>query len=121
MKKTVLNSKLHRIKVTEAKLNYTGSITIDQDILDYARIHVNEKVQVVNLNNGSRFETYVISGKRSSKTVCLNGAAARLVEPGDEVIVMSFVSMDVEKIEDWEPGIVFFDDDNNILKEKSII
>jgi len=121
MEKTVLNSKLHRVKVTDADLNYMGSITIDKNFLDYAGIHVNEKVQIVNLNNGARFETYVISGKRDSKTICLNGASARLVQPGDEIIVMSFVTMDVEEIDDWEPGIVFFDEDNNILKEKSVI
>ncbi len=121
MKRTVLNSKLHRIQVTDSDLEYMGSITIDQDLLDYADIKINEKVQIVNLNNGSRFETYVIPGKRNSRQVCLNGAAARLVEKGDEIIVMSYVLMEEEKVDNWEPKIVFFDDNNNILKEKSVV
>ncbi len=115
--RTVLNAKLHRVKVTESNLNYMGSITIDQEILDYSGIKVNEKVLVVNINNGQRFETYVIPAKRGSKTICLNGAAARLVQPDDEIIVMSFMMMKDEKIDQWEPKIVFFDEDNNIIEK----
>ena len=116
MYRTVLNAKLHRPQVTEAKLNYSGSITIDRDILDYAGINVNEKVQVVNINNGQRFETYVISGERGSGTICLNGAAARLVQPGDEVIIMSYIMLPEDEVDEWSPEIVLFDEDNNIVK-----
>ena len=116
MMKSMLNSKLHRVRVTEANLEYMGSITIDKDILDYSGIYTNERVQVVNLNNGERFDTYVIPGKRGSGTICLNGAAARLAEPGDEVIIMSYVLLDEDEIKNWEPKIVFFDKDNNIIE-----
>ena len=93
MFRTLLGGKIHRATVTEADLNYVGSITVDQDLLDAAGICVNEKVQVVNNNNGARFETYTISGERGSGVVCLNGAAARLVQKGDVVIIMSYVML----------------------------
>ncbi|MFW5985469.1 MAG: aspartate 1-decarboxylase [Halanaerobiaceae bacterium] len=115
MMRTVLNAKLHRPRVTEANLKYMGSITIDREILDYSGIKVNEKVQIVDINNGHRLETYVIAGEAGSKTICLNGAAARLVQPGDKIIVMSYVIMEEEKIDQWEPKIVLFDDNNNII------
>lgn len=116
MFRTVLNAKLHRVRVTEANLKYRGSITIDRDILDYSGIKVNEKVQVVNINNGRRFETYVIPGDRGTKVICLNGAAARLVQPEDEIIVMSYTMMKEDKIDGWSPKIVFFDEENNIVE-----
>lgn len=90
----VLKSKIHRVTVTEANLNYIGSITIDQDLLDAANILPNEKVAIVNNNNGARLETYVIAGERGSGVVCLNGAAARLVQPGDIVIIIAYALMD---------------------------
>ena len=118
MLRTVLNAKLHRAHVTESNLKYTGSVTIDQEILDHSGIKVNEKVQVVNINNGKRFETYVIPGKRGSGIFCLNGAAARLVQPGDEIIVMSYIMLEEEKIDNWSPRIVFFDENNIIVETK---
>lgn len=117
MLRSMLKSKLHRIKVTEADLNYMGSITIDERIMKEADILPYEKVQVVNLNNGERFETYTIKGEYGSKTVCLNGAAARLVQPGDEVIVMTYLSVDEKEAEDWSPCILFFDDNNEIVAD----
>ena len=90
---TLLKAKLHRATVTEANLNYTGSITIDRDLVDEAGIFIHEKVQIVNNNNGARFETYVIEGERGSGVVCLNGAAARLVQPGDKIIIMAYAQM----------------------------
>ena len=117
MVRTMLNAKLHRAHVTEANLEYMGSITIDKDILDYAGIVEYEKVQVVNINNGSRFETYVIAGERGSKTICLNGAAARLAQPGDEIIVMSYSQIKEEHIDNCDPTIVFFDENNNIVED----
>ncbi len=116
MYKTMLNSKLHQIRVTDANLNYMGSITIDKDLMEKADIFENEKVQVVNIDNGARFETYVISGERGSKEVCLNGAAARLVQVGDTIIILSYVTVEVEKAEKIQPKLLFFDRDNNLLE-----
>ena len=98
MFRTLLGGKIHRATVTQADLNYVGSITIDQDLLDAAGICVNEKVQIVNNNNGARFETYTIAGERGSGIVCLNGAAARLVQAGDIVIIMSYVLLSEPEI-----------------------
>ncbi len=92
----VVKSKIHRVTVTEANLNYIGSITIDEDLLDAANLIANEKVSIVNNNNGERFETYIIKGERGSGVVCLNGAAARKAQPGDIIIVMSYAMMDFE-------------------------
>ena len=117
MMKTVLGVKLHRPRVTDANLKYMGSITIDQDILDYSSLNPYEKVLIVDINNGQRFETYIISGKRGSKTICLNGAAARLVQPGDEIIIMSFVQIDQQAVKQWQPTIVLFDEANNIIEK----
>ena len=89
----ILKSKIHRVKVTQAELHYVGSITIDEDLMDAANIIAHEKVQVVNINNGERFETYVIKGERASGTICLNGPAARKVQVGDIVIIISYASM----------------------------
>jgi len=112
----VLKSKLHRARVTQAELNYVGSITIDEDLKDAANIIANEKVQVVNNNNGARFETYVIKGERGTGTVCLNGATARLAQVGDIVIVMSFAQMDMDEARKYEPILVFPDADNKLIK-----
>lgn len=112
----VLKSKLHRVRVTQAELNYVGSITIDEDLLDAANIIPNEKVQIVNNNNGARFETYTIRGERGTGTICLNGATARLAQVGDVVIIMSYAYMEVEEARKYEPILVFPDGDNKLLK-----
>ncbi|MDR0864158.1 MAG: aspartate 1-decarboxylase [Candidatus Symbiothrix sp.] len=103
----VIKSKLHRVTVTEANLNYIGSITIDEDLMDAANLIEGEKVQIVNNNNGERIETYVIKGIRGSGMICLNGAAARKVQPGDIVIIMSYALMDFEEAKLFKPVIVF--------------
>lgn len=110
----MLKSKIHKATVTEANLHYVGSITIDQDLLDKAKIIPNEKVAVVNNNNGARLETYVISGERGSGVVCLNGAAARHVQPGDVVIIISYTMMEEEQARNYEPTLVFMGKDNKI-------
>lgn len=114
MIRTLLGGKIHRATVTEANLNYVGSITIDVDLLDAARILVNEKVAIVNNNNGERFETYTIAGERGSGIVCLNGAAARKVQAGDIVIIMNYVMMDDDKAKTHKPNVVAVDGDNHI-------
>ncbi|TFF36159.1 aspartate 1-decarboxylase [Mucilaginibacter psychrotolerans] len=112
----ILKSKLHRVKVTQAELNYVGSITIDEDLIEAANIIPNEKVQIVNNNNGARFETYVIRGERGSGTVCLNGATARLAQVGDIIIVMSYAYMEAEEARKYEPILVFPDTNNKLIK-----
>lgn len=112
----ILKSKIHRARVTQAELNYVGSITIDEDLMDAANILANEKVQIVNNNNGERFETYVIKGERGSGTICLNGAAARLVQVGDIVIIMSYAYMEFEEAKNHEPLSVFPDTNNKLIK-----
>lgn len=114
MQLQMMKGKIHRAIVTEANLKYMGSITIDQDLLDATGILPNEKVQVVNNNNGARLETYVIAGERGSGVVCLNGAAARLVQPGDEVIIIAYAYMTPEEAESWEPKVVFPNEKNQI-------
>jgi aspartate 1-decarboxylase len=109
----VVKSKIHRAVVTEANLNYIGSITIDEDLMDAANIIANEKVAIVNNNNGERFETYVIKGERGSGQICLNGAAARKAQPGDIVIIMSYAYMDFEEAKTFKPSIVFPDSKTN--------
>ena len=111
----VLKSKLHCVKVTEANLNYIGSITIDEDLMDAANLIAGEKVQIVNNNNGERFDTYVIKGERGSGCICLNGAASRKVQVGDVVIIMSFAMMDFEEAKTFQPSVVF-PEDNHIVK-----
>lgn len=111
----VLKSKIHRVSVTEANLNYIGSITIDEDLMDAANIIENEKVQVLNLNNGERFETYVIKGKRGSGEICLNGAAARKVIAGDILLIMAYALMDIEEARSFRPKIIFPDTKTNKL------
>ena len=112
----VMKSKIHRVKVTQAELNYVGSITIDEDLMDAANIIANEKVQIVNNNNGARLETYVIPGQRGSGIICLNGAAARLVQVGDIVIIISYATMDFEEAKQFQPSLVFPDDNNKLIK-----
>lgn len=114
----MLKSKLHCARITDADLNYQGSITIDKDIMEKADILPDEKVQVVNKNNGARFETYVIPGERGSKGICLNGAAARLAQVGDEVIIMSYVLLSSEELVNFEPLVIFLDEDNNIIESQ---
>ncbi len=111
-----MKSKIHRVRVTQAELNYVGSITIDEDLIDAANIVVNEKVQIVNNNNGARLETYVIPGERGSGTICLNGAAARLVQVGDIVIIISYASMTPEEAKSHKPALVFPDDNNKLIR-----
>lgn len=111
----VVKSKLHNVSVTEADLNYVGSITIDEDLMDAANIIENEKVQVVNNNNGERFETYVIRGERKSGVICLNGAAARKVAVGDVVIIISYAMMEFEAARKFKPTFVFPDTLTNQL------
>lgn len=105
----VLKSKIHCVTVTEANLNYMGSITIDEDIMDAANMIAGEKVQIVDNNNGERFETYIIKGERGSGCICLNGAAARKVQVGDVVIIMSYVLMDFEEAKTFKPTVIFPD------------
>ncbi|HTD41955.1 MAG TPA: aspartate 1-decarboxylase [Mucilaginibacter sp.] len=112
----ILKSKIHRVKVTQAELNYVGSITIDEDLMDAANIIANEKVQIVNNNNGARFETYVIKGERGTGTVCLNGATARLAQVGDIVIIMSYAYMETDEARNYKPILVFPDADNKLIK-----
>ncbi|HET7733117.1 MAG TPA: aspartate 1-decarboxylase [Paludibacter sp.] len=109
----VVKSKIHRATVTEANLNYIGSITIDEDLMDAANLIANEKVSVVNNNNGERLETYVITGERGSGMICLNGAAARLVQPGDIVIIMAFAMMEMEEARTFKPAVIFPDTATN--------
>ena len=111
----VVKSKIHRVTVTEANLNYIGSITIDEDLLDAANLIANEKVSIVNNNNGERFERYIIKGERGSGVVCLNGAAARKAQPGDIIIVMSYAMMDFEEAKTFKPSVVFPDTATNKL------
>ncbi len=110
----LFKSKIHRATVTEANLNYVGSITIDEALMEAAGIIENERVQVVNINNGARLETYVIKGERNSGVICLNGAAARLVQPGDKVIIMAYCWVDKDEAEKLKPKVVFVDENNKI-------
>lgn len=111
----VLKSKIHRVTVTEACLEYIGSITIDEDLMDAAGIIRGERVYIVDNNNGARLDTYVIPGERGSGVICLNGAAARLVQPGDVVIIMSYATMPIEEARSFEPLVVFPDTATNKL------
>ncbi|KAF0131591.1 MAG: L-aspartate-alpha-decarboxylase [Bacteroidetes bacterium] len=110
----VLKSKIHRATVTEANLNYIGSIAIDLDLMESANLIENERVNIYNINNGERFDTYVIKGQRGSGTISLNGAAARKVAVGDKVIIVSYASMDFEVAKSFKPNIIFPDDSNKI-------
>ncbi|WP_169081692.1 aspartate 1-decarboxylase [Paenibacillus sp. PL91] len=116
MFRTMMKSKLHRATVTEANLNYVGSITIDENLMDAANLWENEKVQIVNNNNGARFETYVITGERGSGVICLNGAAARQVQPGDQVIIISYAMMTDEEAKQHKPIVTILDANNRPLQ-----
>jgi aspartate 1-decarboxylase len=111
----VIKSKIHRVKVTDADLSYIGSITIDRDLIDAANFLIGEKVQVVNINNGERLETYIIEGSRGSGEVTLNGPAARKVQRGDIVIIIGYAQMEFEKAKNFKPTIIFPDEDTNRL------
>ena len=112
----VLKSKIHRVTVTEADLNYIGSITIDQDLMDAANLIENEKVQILNMNNGERLETYVIKGNRGSGVICMNGPAARKVSVGDIIIIISYAMMDFEMAKNFTPWVIFPETASNKLK-----
>ena len=116
---TMLKAKIHRVAVTESNLHYVGSITIDRDLMEASGILEYEKVSVVDIDNGSRFETYVIEGKCGSGVICINGAAARLVHPGDKVIILAYCQVDSAEAEDHLPRIVFVGSGNKILETKS--
>lgn len=111
----VVKSKIHQVKVTEANLYYVGSVTIDEDLMDAANLIPNEKVQVVNINNGERIETYVIKGERGSGQICLNGPAARKCVVGDVIIIMSYAMMDFDEAKKFKPAIIFPDTETNKL------
>ena len=111
----VVKSKIHRVKITQAELHYVGSITIDEDIMEASNIIENEKVQIVNINNGERLETYVIKGERGSGNVCLNGPAARKAQIGDIIIIISYASMDFEEARKHKPTIIFPDKNNKLI------
>lgn len=116
MWRTMFKSKIHRARVTDADLNYVGSITIDEELMEKANILPNEKVQVVNNNNGARLETYAIKGERGKGDICLNGAAARLVQPGDIVIIITYALVAENELEDFEPCVVLVDENNRITQ-----
>jgi aspartate 1-decarboxylase len=111
----VLKSKIHRVKITQAELHYVGSITIDEDLMDAANLIENEKVQIVNVNNGERLETYVITGERGSGQVCLNGPAARKVQVGDIIIIISYAGMEIEEAKKFKPVLIFPDEQNKLI------
>jgi aspartate 1-decarboxylase len=111
----ILKSKIHRVKVTQAELHYVGSITIDEELMDAAHLIENEKVQVVNVNNGERLETYVIKGERGTGQICLNGPAARKVAVGDIVIIISYAGMELEEAKKFKPVLIFPDERNKII------
>ncbi|MDR7131564.1 MULTISPECIES: aspartate 1-decarboxylase [Algoriphagus] len=111
----VLKSKIHRVKITQAELHYVGSITIDEDLMDAANLIENEKVQIVNVNNGERLETYVITGERGSGQVCLNGPAARKAQVGDIVIIISYAGMELEEAKKFKPVLIFPDEQNKLI------
>lgn len=111
----VLKSKIHRVKVTQAELHYVGSITIDEELMEASNIIEHEKVQIVNVNNGERFETYVIKGERDSGVICLNGPAARKAQVGDMIIIISYATMSFEEAKKWKPFLIFPDKDNKVI------
>ncbi len=110
-----LYAKIHRATVTDANLNYVGSITIDENILDKAKLSEGQKVDILNINNGERFQTYIIAGKRGNKDFCLNGAAARKAQIGDRIIICSYAQMTPEEAKTFKPSIVQIDDNNNVI------
>jgi aspartate 1-decarboxylase len=117
----MLYSKIHRATVTDANLNYVGSITIDEELMEAANLFVGQKVDIVNINNGERFSTYVIKGKRGNRDICLNGAAARKVHPGDKIIIIAYANMDLEEAKKFKPSVIIVDDDNNIVEKTTYL
>ena len=111
----VLKSKIHRVKITQAELHYVGSITIDESLMEAANLIENEKVQIVNINNGERLETYVIKGQRNSGTICLNGPAARKAQVGDIIIIISYAMMSMDEAKKFKPTLVFPDEMNKLI------
>lgn len=118
---TVLKSKIHRATVTEANLNYIGSVTIDKDLLDASGIHPYEQVHIVNITNGERFVTYAIEGPRGGGDICLNGAAARLVHPGDLVIIIAYRQLQEAEMDGYKPTVVFVDEHNRVVSAEALI
>ena len=116
MKIEMLYSKIHRATVTDANLNYVGSITIDEELMEAANLFVGQKVDIVNINNGERFSTYVIKGERGKRDICLNGAAARKVHPGDKIIIIAYAQMSLEEAKEFKPAVIIVDENNNIIK-----
>ncbi|CAI6153597.1 MAG TPA: aspartate 1-decarboxylase [Sulfurimonas sp.] len=110
----MLYSKIHRATVTDANLNYVGSITIDEELLEASKMRVGQKVEILNINNGERFSTYIILGERGKRDICLNGAAARKVHKGDKVIIVAYASYDANELDNYEPKVVILDDNNDI-------
>lgn len=121
MLRNMFKSKLHRATVTDADLNYEGSVTIDKDLLDASGIIEFEKVDIWNITNGARFSTYVLEGERGSGQICLNGAAARLVQVGDRVIIATFAMMDEKEIKDFKPSVVQLDEHNRIVSQTGVL
>lgn len=117
MNLTLLKGKIHRAKVVQAELDYVGSITVDEDLLDAASIYEYEKVCIVDINNGQRFETYTIAGERGSGLICLNGAAARCAQVGDKIIIMAYAQLTPEEVKKHSPSVVFVDDENHIVRK----
>ncbi len=113
---TMLHSKIHRATVTDANLNYVGSITIDRDLIDEARMRIGQKIDIVNVNNGERFSTYIIAGERGRREICLNGAAARKVHVGDKIIIIAYAQMNEKEADTYRPKIVILDDDNAVAQ-----
>ena len=113
-----LYSKIHRATVTDANLNYVGSITIDKELMEAAKLREFQKVEILNINNGERFQTYVIEGDAGKRDICLNGAAARKAEPGDKVIICAYVSLHPDEIDGFQPAVVLIGDENNNIIEK---
>lgn len=111
----ILKSKIHRVRITQAELNYVGSITMDEDLMDAANLIENEKVAIFNVNNGERLETYVIRGPRNSGIICMNGPAARKAQVGDVIIIASYAIMDFEEAKSWKPVVVFPDQNNRLI------
>ncbi len=116
MQVTMLKSKIHRATLTQTYLHYAGSLTLDPDLMEAGDMLLHERIQVLNINTGARFETYIIEGKRGSGDVCLNGAAARLGQPGDLIIALTYASMDVEEAKAYHPHVVHVDENNKIIQ-----
>ena len=115
MRIDMLYSKIHRATVTDANLNYVGSITIDRDLLDAAKMRVGQKVEILNINNGERFSTYIIEGERGKGDICLNGAAARKAHPGDKIIIVAYASYDESELENYKPTVVLMNEHENTI------